>query len=108
MAGPFPEHDRTMHGEYKVPRGKLVVVDLDVAGGRLRDVHLTGDFFLYPEDALVPMTAALEGAPAGLGAHEYCLRIAEATPPATEMLGFSPCAIAIAVVRAQESQPDDQ
>jgi lipoate---protein ligase len=97
-----------MHGEYKVPRGKLVVVDLDVVGERLRGVNITGDFFLYPEEALEPLVAALEGAPAGLEAHEYCIRVAEATPPDTEMLGFSACAIAIAVARAQEAQPDDQ
>lgn len=97
-----------MHGEYKVPRGKLVVVDLDVVDGALRDVRLTGDFFLYPDDALAPLAAALEGAPAGLPAHEYGLRVAEAVPPGTEMLGFSPCAIAIAVARAQESPRHDQ
>ncbi len=95
-----------MHGEYKVPRGKLVVADLDVVDGRLRNVRITGDFFLYPEEALRPMVAALEGAPAGLEDHEYCIRIAEATPPDTEMLGFSACAIAIAVGRAQESGHD--
>lgn len=105
---PYLEIEAIMHGEYKVPRGKLIVVDLEVVDGMLRNVHLTGDFFLYPEDALVPMVAALEGAPAGLEAHEYCLRIAEAVPPGTEMLGFSPCAIAIAVARALESHTDDQ
>ncbi len=97
-----------LHGEYKVPRGKLVVVDLDVVDERLYRVSLTGDFFLYPEEALAPMIAALEGAPAGLGGHEYCLRIARVVPPGTEMLGFSPCAIGIAVVRAQESQAHDR
>ena len=35
-----------MHGEYKVPGGKLVVVDLDVVDGFLRDVIVSGDFFL--------------------------------------------------------------
>jgi lipoate-protein ligase A len=95
-----------MHGEYKVPRGKLVVADLDVVDGRLCNVNITGDFFLYPEEALQPMLAALEGAPAGLEEHEYCIRIAEATPPGTEMLGFSACAIAIAVSRALESAYD--
>ena len=34
-----------MHGEYKVPGGKLVVVDLEVDGGRIADFHLAGDFF---------------------------------------------------------------
>lgn len=96
-----------MHGEFKVPHGKLVVADLDVVEGNLRNVRITGDFFLYPDDALAPMVASLEGAPAGHEEHEYCIRIAEATPPGTELLGFSACAIAIAVVRAQESGSGD-
>ena len=35
-----------MHGEFKVPAGKLVVVDLSIDAGRLRDVRVSGDFFL--------------------------------------------------------------
>lgn len=94
-----------MHGEYKVPRGKLVVADLDVADGRLRNVRITGDFFLYPEEALEPIVASLEGAPSGQDEHEYRERVSEATPPGTELLGFSAKAIAVAVVRAQNDVP---
>ena len=39
-----------MHGEYKMPHGKLVVVDFDVIAGAIRNVRITGDFFLYTED----------------------------------------------------------
>ncbi|NEE28395.1 lipoate--protein ligase family protein, partial [Streptomyces sp. SID7982] len=53
-----------MHGEYKVPGGKLVVVDLEVAGGALRSVRVAGDFFLEPDEAILAIDAALEGAPA--------------------------------------------
>lgn len=95
-----------MHGEFKVPRGKLVVVDLDIDAGRLAGVQLSGDFFLYPEEALPAMGGALEGAPAGLPAHEYALRVAEAIPAGTELFGFSPAAVGIAVARAQEEQAD--
>lgn len=52
-----------MHGEYKVPGGKLVVVDLDVEGGALRGVRVAGDFFLEPDEAILAIDAALEGAP---------------------------------------------
>jgi hypothetical protein len=45
-----------MHGEYKIPGGKLVVVDLDVIDGALRNVRVAGDFFLEPDEAL-PATA---------------------------------------------------
>ena len=33
-----------MHGEYKVPGGKLVVADVEVRDGRLADVRISGDF----------------------------------------------------------------
>src|SRR5207244_3663599 len=49
------------HGEYKVHGGKLVVVDLDVDGGRFRNVSVSGDFFLEPDDALDDINRALEG-----------------------------------------------
>ena len=52
-----------MHGEYKVPGGKLVVVDLDVVDGRLAEVRVAGDFFLEPDSALDAINAALNGLP---------------------------------------------
>jgi lipoate-protein ligase A len=91
-----------MHGEYKVPRGKLVVVDVDRVGDALRNVRITGDFFLYPDDALGALSAGLEGAPVGASEETYRELVARAIPPGTEMVGFSPEAIAIAVVRAQQ------
>ena len=48
-----------MHGEYKVPGGKLVVVDLEVSDGRIADFHLAGDFFLEPDDALADIDRVL-------------------------------------------------
>ena len=53
-----------MHGEYKVPGGKLVVVDLAVAAGHLDQVQVSGDFFLEPDSALDAINAALQGLPA--------------------------------------------
>ncbi|RLV51427.1 biotin--protein ligase, partial [Aeromicrobium phragmitis] len=53
-----------MHGEFKVPNGKLVVADVDVRDGVLTDIRLSGDFFLEPEDALGRMSDALDGLPA--------------------------------------------
>ncbi len=52
-----------MHGEYKMPGGKLVVMDLALRDGRLADVRLSGDFFLEPDTALPAIDAALEGRP---------------------------------------------
>ena len=53
-----------MHGEYKMPGGKLVVIDLTAREGRLADVQLSGDFFLEPDSALEAINRAMEGQPA--------------------------------------------
>ena len=53
-----------MHGEYKVPGGKLVVADLEVRDGRLADVRISGDFFLEPPEALDAINRGLNGLPA--------------------------------------------
>ncbi len=65
-------------GEYKTPGGKLVGVRFALADGTLREVEVHGDFFLYPEDVLLLITAALEGAPADLDDAAYAERIAAA------------------------------
>jgi lipoate-protein ligase A len=95
-----------MHGAYKTPGGKLVAVDFDLDDGRLIHVVLHGDFFLYPEEAISPITEALEGMPADLIESEIAARIRVAIPPGTEMLGFSPEAIGIAVQRALVQETD--
>ncbi|MFI0448502.1 lipoyl protein ligase domain-containing protein [Actinomadura sp. 6N118] len=88
------------HGEYKVPGGKLVAVDLEVEDGRLRDVRVSGDFFLEPDEALDSINAALEGLSAGLEAGEFGGRVQAGLPQGTVMLGVSAEAIGIAVRRA--------
>ncbi|MGH3392364.1 MAG: lipoate--protein ligase family protein [Actinomadura sp.] len=88
------------HGEYKVPGGKLVVADLDVRGGRLRNVGISGDFFLEPDDALDRINAALEGLPAGLETRELAARVDARLPAGTVLFGFSTEAVGIAVRRA--------
>ncbi len=89
-----------MHGEYKTPGGKLVVVDVDVRDGQLSGAMVSGDFFLYPEEALEHIAGALDGLPADAGEERIARSVADALPEGTEMLGFSPEAIAIAVRRA--------
>lgn len=86
----------SMHGEYKTPGGKLVTADFEVRDGRLAAVRIGGDFFLYPDDALAAIDAALEGAPPDA---DFAARIVAALPPDVEMLGFSPEAVATAVRR---------
>ena len=89
-----------MHGEYKVPGGKLVVVDLEVDQDRLIDVKVSGDFFLDPDDALTRITGALEGAPASSSAKELSALVAAALHGGDTLIGVNPEAVGIAVRRA--------
>ena len=89
-----------MHGEYKMPGGKLVVIDLDVRDGRLVDVQLSGDFFLEPDSALHAINAALEGQPEQASEMALADAVLDALPPDVMMYGLSPQAIAVAVSRA--------
>ncbi len=89
-----------MHGEYKTPGGKLVVVDVEVRDGQLSEVEVSGDFFLYPEESLAAITGALEGLPSSTGEAAIAGAIDRAMPPGTDLIGTSPGGIAIAVCRA--------
>ncbi|MGD9711642.1 MAG: biotin--protein ligase [Thermomicrobiales bacterium] len=95
------------HGSFKTPGGKLVAVDFAVEEGRLRHVQVHGDFFLYPEDALTAITAALDGANADLSEEDLSQRIAAAIPKEVEWLGSSPQALATAVRRGLEADVTD-
>ena len=53
--------ERAGHGEYKIPGGKLVVVDLVVSAGRIAAAQVSGDFFLEPATALDTIDGALVG-----------------------------------------------
>jgi len=112
-AAPAPEARAAtvghVHGEYKVPGGKLVTVDLDVRDGLLADVRLSGDFFLEPDDALEVIDAALVGLPQETSTGELAravddgLRIAEQdgrVAGSVTMVGFDAWAVAVAVRRA--------
>lgn len=93
-----------MHGEYKTPGGKLVVIDFDVIDGRLRNVQVSGDFFLYPEEEFPILASALEGVDAELDDESYAERIRMDLHPDTELLGTSPEGIATAVRRALDAE----
>ncbi|MFF9564122.1 biotin/lipoate A/B protein ligase family protein [Leifsonia sp. NPDC014704] len=89
-----------MHGEYKVPGGKLVVVDLEVVDGRIADFQLAGDFFLEPDSALEAIDAAVNGLPAQSDAKTIAGAVKDALPEGASLLGFSPEAVAVTVRRA--------
>src|SRR4051812_5650060 len=89
-----------MHGEFKVPGGKLVVVDLEVVDGRIRDFRLAGDFFLEPDSALDAINAAVEGLPADADARRITDAIQKALPDDATLLGFSADSVSTAIRRA--------
>ena len=94
-----------MHGEYKVPGGKLVVVDLEVEGDRIADFRLAGDFFLEPDTALEAINEAVTGLPAETDATGIAAAVRAALPEGAQLLGFSPEAVGTAVRRALVTAP---
>lgn len=95
-----------MHGEYKVPDGKLVVIDADVVDGRLAHVRLSGDFFLEPDDALEAINRALEGAVADADAETFSALVHDGLAPDVRMVGFTVEAVVIALRRAVTQATD--
>lgn len=87
------------HGEFKPAGGKLVVADFSVAGGYLVDVQISGDFFLFPDEAIHWINNSLNGASVTSDAASLAQRVRLMVGPDVEMLGFSPEAIAEAVRR---------
>lgn len=89
-----------MRGEYKVRGGKLVAVDVDEVDGLLRNVHLSGDFFLEPDDALETINGAVEGLPGTSSALQIGQAIEAAISEDVHLIGFTPESVGIAVRRA--------
>ena len=89
-----------MHGEFKVPGGKLVVVDFEVVAGRIAEFRLAGDFFLEPDDALAAINAAVNGLPADTEAPALAKAVRDALPEGALLLGFAPESVATTIRRA--------
>lgn len=94
----------TMHGEYKIPGGKLVVADVETsgegAGAALSSIVVSGDFFLEPAEALLAINSQLVGMAASTPVAELAAVVSRAAGPDAHFIGFSPEAVAIAVRRA--------
>lgn len=89
-----------MHGEFKVPGGKLVVVDLEIEDGVLAAVQVSGDFFLEPDSALDAINAALRGLPADAGEALVAAAARMGAGPEATWFGITPEGVAVAVRRA--------
>lgn len=89
-----------MHGEYKVPGGKLVVVDFDLRDGRIVDFRLAGDFFLEPDEALDAIDVAVNGLPEGATATDIAAAVRSGLPADAVLFGFTPESVGTAIRRA--------
>ncbi|MGC3993343.1 MAG: biotin/lipoate A/B protein ligase family protein [Propionicimonas sp.] len=98
-----------VHGEYKVPGGKLVAADLEVVDDHLAQVRVSGDFFLEPDEALAVIDNALEGLNVATVPSELAARVDDQLARAgaegaislpVTMVGFDSRAVAMAVRRA--------
>jgi len=94
-----------VHGEYKVPGGKLVVVDLEVENGAIAQFRLAGDFFLEPDSALDDINAAVNGLPVESDASAITAAVRAALPEGAQLLGFTPESVGTAVRRALVTAP---
>ncbi|WP_026152361.1 lipoyl protein ligase domain-containing protein [Actinopolyspora halophila] len=89
-----------MHGEYKVPDGKLVAADVEVADGRLSRVRISGDFFLEPDEALDEINRSMRGAAVNADVDTLTTLVRDGMDPQARMVGFGPESVAVAVRRA--------
>jgi lipoate-protein ligase A len=94
-----------VHGEYKVPGGKLVVVDLEIVDGKIGQFRLAGDFFLEPDTALEAINDAVNGLPVETDASAIATAVRDALPDGAQLLGFTPEAVGTAVRRALVTAP---
>lgn len=89
-----------MRAEYKVPGGKLVAIELDVADGKLANVAISGDFFLEPDTALDILNKAIDGLPADSTFGDIRKAVDEAITEDMTLLGFDARALATVTRRA--------
>lgn len=87
-------------GEYKVPGGKLVIVEFDVVDDRFTNLRITGDFFAFPEDALDVLAKSLQGLETTASAIDLQLCMNRAISADMELLGFGPIDVVAAIRRA--------
>ena len=100
-----------LRGVCKMTGGKLVGVSLAVRLGVLDNVTIDGDFFLHPEErttaTIQAVCKSLQGMRADTGLPALAARIQASIPFGVELIGTDPSAIAIAVRRAIDQNPDE-
>lgn len=88
------------HAKYKVPGGKLVVIDFRLVDGHLAQVQLSGDFFMEPVDTLDVINAALEGLQDTISQAAIATQLDSLLGDNVMLFGISADAIGVVVRRA--------
>lgn len=88
------------HAKYKVPGGKLVVIDFQLVSGHLSEVQLSGDFFMEPVEALDVINATLEGLSETTSQAAVATQVANCLGDDVMLFGISAAAIGVVVRRA--------
>jgi hypothetical protein len=60
MLGQNPWGDELGYAEFKAPKG-VIKVELELEGNLISRISITGDFFMYPEEALEDLERKLVG-----------------------------------------------
>jgi lipoate---protein ligase len=47
--------------DYKVENGKLLRIEAEIKEGIINSIKITGDFFIYPETAIIIIEKEIEG-----------------------------------------------
>ena len=89
-----------MHGEYQPPGGRLVAADVEVAGGRLARVQVSGDTVPGHGGAPDRIGTAVTGLPAGAGTAAIDASIQAALGGDAVPAGIGPGSVVVAVRRA--------
>ncbi|MGQ9842923.1 MAG: lipoate protein ligase C-terminal domain-containing protein [Spirochaetota bacterium] len=89
----------SIHVVLKNPGEKLVHIDVEFIGNIIALVHISGDFFIYPEEAINDIEQSLQGTSANKELLEQ--RIGEVLKNKnTEMVGISATTIAQGIMEA--------
>jgi lipoate-protein ligase A len=46
---------------HKVPQGKMLRIEADIDGSIIKEIKITGDFFIHPEEAIIEIEDFLTG-----------------------------------------------
>lgn len=89
-----------MHGEYKEPGQKLVVIDVEQDGNNVGSARIAGDFFAEPDGVVTRLEESLIGIPLDSSASYVSDLMRASLKPSDVLFGLTPDGIATAFRRA--------